>query len=65
MDIIYKIQPEIESKIAVDELFAQLNKYSILAQDERDELGPVSIKTQLNQARYLLSILNCISRPDM
>ena len=58
MGIIYKLQPEIEQCLDVDELMAYLNKYSILTDNERDELGSQHSKTRIAKARYLLAALS-------
>jgi len=53
--IIYKLQPDMETLLNIDELLAYLMKHRVLTNNEEQHLGPGSYATPLEKVRFLLS----------
>ena len=57
LEIVDKTSPELHKLINIQQLFLHLIKYNILAQNEREHLGPKSTSTNFEKVQHLLSIL--------
>ena len=57
LEIVDKTSPELHKLINIQQLFLHLIKYSVLALNEREHLGPKSTSTNFEKVQHLLSIL--------
>ena len=55
LEIVDKTSPKLHKLINIQQLFLHLIKYNILAQNEREHLGPKSTSTNFEKVQHLLS----------
>ena len=54
MEIVDETNPKLQKLINIQQLFSHLIKYNVLAQNEREYLGPDNTSTDFKKVQYLL-----------